>query len=344
MPGARTRRRKAQLARYHVALFQNTKGAKLTRALVEKLQAQLEAKLATPPDQTDITVWLESPGGDAQAAYKLFLELRYRCASLSAVVPDYAKSAATLFLLGVDTIYMAPAAELGPLDVQVSHPHREDDIVSGLDIADSLNYLGTTAVDLMLRGGATVRDVTGLPRSEVIKDMSTFAVKLFEPLTSKLDPHVIHRAANQLKVAEHYAKRMLKRRNTSAKHRLSDGEADGLMKRLISDYPTHEFVICREEAADLKLPIESAEQHPDWPVIAQLHRQASQGPRNLLEVFTQKEVDSVAEVLKAKDTPQRKEGRANAPAKPPRVAKVPTPVPPATEGRRPKGTEAPTGS
>lgn len=41
-----------------------------------------------------------------------------RCRALTVIVPDQAKSAGTLFVLGADHIYMGPTSDLGPVDPQ----------------------------------------------------------------------------------------------------------------------------------------------------------------------------------------------------------------------------------
>lgn len=71
---------------------------------------------------------------------------------------------------------MAPAAELGPLDVQIEHPDREGVIVSGLDVAGSLEFLAKTAINLGISGGASVVKTTGLPRQGVFHTRILFGV------------------------------------------------------------------------------------------------------------------------------------------------------------------------
>jgi hypothetical protein len=337
-----SKRGEARPVRYHVAFFQHA-GGTINRTVVKQLEAKLDAKITTPPERSEICVWLESPGGDAHAAYKLFLDLRHRCSKLTAIVPEYAKSAATLLLLGVDTIYMGPTAELGPLDVQVEHPDREDEIVSGLDIADSLNFIGTTAVELIIRGGAALRAYSGLPRAEVMKDMCLFTAQFLQPLTAKLDPHLVHRAANQLKVAEHYAKRMLQRRKLDPKQQLSSLDADELMSRLISNYPTHAFLICRDEAKKLKLPVEHAEDHPCWPAAKFLHTSTATGRKNFAEVLTQPDVDRITTVLN-NGKQERRKNASKSPTKVQKVASLARVAAPQQGGGQPKGGKAATGS
>lgn len=119
--------------------------------LYRKIKKALET-IETPREETQIDLWLDSPGGDPHATYKIYLELRARCARLEGVVMDYAKSAATMLMFGMDQIYMAPAAELGPLDAQIPHPDREGFTISALSVASALEFLGQTSIELSITG------------------------------------------------------------------------------------------------------------------------------------------------------------------------------------------------
>ena len=76
---------------------------------------------------TPITLLLNSTGGEIDAAEKLVHRLREICldspGALEVVVPDYAKSAATLMTLGADRIIMSDSSELGPIDPQIELPN-----------------------------------------------------------------------------------------------------------------------------------------------------------------------------------------------------------------------------
>lgn len=73
---------------------------------------------------TPIDLLLHSPGGNIDAAEKLILLIRRRAgtAPVRVIVPDYAKSAATLLALGANTIVMSDSSELGAIDPQVELP------------------------------------------------------------------------------------------------------------------------------------------------------------------------------------------------------------------------------
>lgn len=75
-----------------------------------------------------ITLLLDSPGGNVDAAEKMVHLLWEACAlssgsggDLEVVVPNTAKSAATLIALGADRILMSDSSELGPIDPQVEY-------------------------------------------------------------------------------------------------------------------------------------------------------------------------------------------------------------------------------
>lgn len=61
---------------------------------------------------------LASPGGDPEVAVRLLRSLQAATPELTIIVPDMAKSAATLMCLGADKILMAPSSDLGPVDPQ----------------------------------------------------------------------------------------------------------------------------------------------------------------------------------------------------------------------------------
>lgn len=73
---------------------------------------------------TAIDLLLHSPGGNIDAAEKLIQLIRKRAgtAPVRVIVPDYAKSAATLIALGANTIVMSDSSELGAIDPQVDLP------------------------------------------------------------------------------------------------------------------------------------------------------------------------------------------------------------------------------
>ena len=75
----------------------------------------------TNPDE-NLHVMLCTLGGDGETALRLVRQAQSRCKKLSVIVPDQAKSARTLFVLGADRILMGPTSDLGPIDPQFRLP------------------------------------------------------------------------------------------------------------------------------------------------------------------------------------------------------------------------------
>ena len=75
---------------------------------------------ADPRD--DLHVMLATPGGDGETAIRLVRQAQSRCKELTVIVPDQAKSAGTLFVLGAHRILMGPTSDLGPVDPQFPLP------------------------------------------------------------------------------------------------------------------------------------------------------------------------------------------------------------------------------
>ena len=244
----------------------------IDRSMVLGIRRQLDRAIKTPPGRTEIDLWLDSPGGDAHAAYKLALDLRARANTLRVAIPDVAKSAATLLALAMDEIYLAAGSELGPLDIQLSHPHRESEVISGLDVVGSLSYISEFAIQLAVTGGAEILRYTGLSRKDVLGPMLDFVAQYLRPCIEQIDPHLTRRAYYQLQIGEKYAVDLLRRRSVAKVHRLNEDQAKRVAYRLVNHYPVHEFVIERASAKDdLELPIIGLETYDKREDLDRLH-------------------------------------------------------------------------
>ena len=70
-------------------------------------------------DVHTLLLLLQSPGGDGTVVEKIVSLCRAQCKRFRVIVPNEAKSAATLIALGADEIVMGPTSEIGPIDAQV---------------------------------------------------------------------------------------------------------------------------------------------------------------------------------------------------------------------------------
>ena len=233
-----------------VGLLQFAPGASMRGLAFSKVNQSLKAATFPGKAQTTVDVWLNSPGGSARDAYKIALLLRSIACRVRVVIPDYAKSAATLLSLVADEIYMGPAAELGPLDVQLDYEKNPGMRVSALDRIGNLNEITEAARDIVLGLGGEVRYKTRLGRSETVSVMADLAASLLEPLVSQVDPTILHQSNRMLKEAADYGKRLMRTREGCPREL-----AMSLPERLTKDYPTHGYAISLDEAAELGLPV-----------------------------------------------------------------------------------------
>jgi hypothetical protein len=80
--------------------------------------AYVEELIYDADPKQDLHMILVSPGGDGEAALRLVRSLQSRCKELTVIVPDIAKSAATILVMGAHRILMGPTSDLGPVDPQ----------------------------------------------------------------------------------------------------------------------------------------------------------------------------------------------------------------------------------
>ena len=73
------------------------------------------------PDDRPLDIVLHCPGGIVLAAEQIALALKDRAGKVTAIVPHYAMSGATLLCLAADEILMDPHSVMGPLDPQVGN-------------------------------------------------------------------------------------------------------------------------------------------------------------------------------------------------------------------------------
>lgn len=86
----------------------------------------------------DMHLLLNSPGGDGETAVRLVRSAQARCRELTVIVPDQAKSAATLLAIGAHHILMGPTSDLGPIDPQF--PVGSGVLVSAKDIIAAVDH------------------------------------------------------------------------------------------------------------------------------------------------------------------------------------------------------------
>jgi len=89
-----------------------------------------------------LDLMLRSPGGDAESALRIAKLCHSARDDFRVIVPDQAKSAATMLALGAESIVMSDTSDLGPVDAQVWMSSRNS-YVPAKDIVDVVADLET---------------------------------------------------------------------------------------------------------------------------------------------------------------------------------------------------------
>ena len=74
----------------------------------------------------ELDLILHSPGGSLEVSEQVVTYLRSKYRHIRAVVPQNAMSAATMIACACDGIVMGKHSALGPIDPQITVPHKQD--------------------------------------------------------------------------------------------------------------------------------------------------------------------------------------------------------------------------
>ena len=198
-----------------------------------------------------IALLIDSPGGVAKSAYQIATLIRHHCGDFTAVIPRFAKSAATLLTLGAGSIILNSDAELGPLDVQIFDREREE-FSSALDEVQTVERLQAASLALIDQTMMLLLSRTGKKVESTLPQVLKFVSDMMRPMFENIDVVHFTQRARFLKVAEEYAIRLLRPRHNK-------DHAEAIARRLVSAYPDHSFVIDVEEAADPEVSLETTE-------------------------------------------------------------------------------------
>mgnify|MGYP001068745824 CR=1 FL=1 len=254
--------------RYYLTLFYDDRSS-IGEQDVLRLHQELR-KITSPKDKTEIFALLHSNGGSASSTYKIANMIRSKCADLTIIVPQSAKSAATLMTLMADRIVMGQESELGPLDLPIEHPLQEGIFLSALDGVNCLEYLSSVAANMSFKLGLKIRQEVRLSRRDSIEIATRFSRGFMEPIVSQLEPMVINMCYRSLHIAERYGKAILREgmfRNADD----AEKKSESVIHKLVWEYPEHGFAICSREAKELGLNIVDAESFDNWEKIWSFH-------------------------------------------------------------------------
>jgi ClpP class serine protease len=204
-----------------------------------------EEILRTTAGATEGYLIINSPGGDGNVAEKIITMCRQRFTkSFNVIVPNFAKSAATMIALGSDKILMGYLAELGPIDPQLGNPMGG--FIPARSFIDGLE---------MIRG----------------KVKSGDPVQMYLPMLAQIRPEILAQCQSAIDGSREFAEKWLKECMLKG----NPAQAAEVAKRLSEgqQYKSHGKVIDFNEAHDvLKLNVEKIDPNSElWTNIWELY-------------------------------------------------------------------------
>jgi hypothetical protein len=147
--------------------------------------------------------------------------------------------------VGAHELIISDHGELGPLDIQLAKKDEFFGSQSGLTVSTALEALESRAFQAVERMFVEIESNTGGMLSvQTATDLaSKTVVGLYAPIAAQIDPMHVGEAARALVIADAYGNRL---------NRYSGNLASpATLNQLYTQYPSHGFVIDREEAQTL---------------------------------------------------------------------------------------------
>lgn len=183
-------------------------------------------------------------GGLANDAYRIARMMQDQYEHWALFCPGMCKSAGTLLSIGANELLLHFMSELGPLDVQLEKENEIAKGKSGLLSSSSFDALADVAVELYERLMMTVTlKSQGNVSFKLASDVSTqICSALLSPVYGQINPDIVGSEHRDLNVARDYALRLAS---------VSKNSPESSIRKLVRDYPSHDFVIDFREAKEL---------------------------------------------------------------------------------------------
>lgn len=187
-------------------------------------------------------LFLTTPGGDPNAGYRIAKCLQNTYDNIRLVVSSYCKSAGTLIAISANEIAFGDLGELGPLDVQVMKQDEFGAQASGLDIIEAMEAISNHMRKSFAENLVNIRLGTKISTRLAGDLAAQITASIAAPLYAQIDPQRVAEMQRAMSIALKYGERLANKPKSLLPHAL---------EKLVTDYPTHSFVIDKDEASEL---------------------------------------------------------------------------------------------
>ena len=192
----------------------------------------------------NVLLIMETYGGNADAGYQIARCLQDKYENFAIFIRGMCKSSGTLIALGANELIMNDNGELGPLDVQMSKKDELWESQSGHIVGTAIDYLQNRAFNSFADFFRKIiaGDFGNISLKTAANLASELTRGLYGPIFEQVDPMHAGEAGRATLIAYHYGTRLVE------KSKICEMDVLG---QLIYNYPSHGFVIDRDESKDL---------------------------------------------------------------------------------------------
>ncbi len=194
--------------------------------------------------RNNVVLILCSYGGDPSAGYRIARCLQQKYTKFTVLIDGACKSAGTLMTVGAHEIVMSDQGEMGPLDIQVGKKDELWETDSGLTVLSAIKALEEKSFDLFESCFLNLKSRSGgrITLRTATEMASKLAIGTIAPIVAQIDPMHVGEVSRAMNIGMEYGSRLTK---------ISKNAFDGTLQKLSTSYPSHGFVIDREEAKEL---------------------------------------------------------------------------------------------
>ena len=196
------------------------------------------------PNKANTLLFLTTWGGGANPAYRIASLLQSISEKFVLCVPAECRSAGTIIALGASELFLTGLSVLGPLDPQLRQRDEIGQRRSGMVVRTALDGLAEETFKVYERVmlGITVGSQHAISFDVASRIAARIATGVMSPVYAQISPQALGNDLRDLAVATAYGQRLIEKGKNATKETI---------RKLVEDYPTHDFIIDIDEARKL---------------------------------------------------------------------------------------------
>ncbi|MAE02348.1 hypothetical protein [Pseudoalteromonas lipolytica] len=197
--------------------------------------------------KNNVILFLQTLGGVPDIGYRIARYLKNEYKNVYYAIGGLCKSTGTLMSISANTLIMGKRGEFGPLDIQIAKKDEVGELASGLNIFQALEFLDEQARSIVANTFVELRNGAGLSTKQAFDVAQRMATNSLSPIYAQIEPVRLGEFKRAMQIAEQYGSNLN-----------SGNLKDKALNRLISTYPSHGYVIDRNESKELFDKVEDA--------------------------------------------------------------------------------------